>query len=321
MFALYWQFIGYPYSIISSGFSDLFIFNLTEVLLWVHLFLFLVFIKKRRKYFFVIYPVILLFSQGATPFDLAPSQFRKSVIITDPVAEKKLSEYFNSIQNKLLQEFDTSAYERFSISNHDSMELYQKIVWQAFDALKQPRGVQIKRIKTMFGFTKVLGLIYGGPGFHDVVTTEAILISQKDYPTSKYWRIKGFVHEIIHAQGVQSELETEILTWLSLRLSTNPLLRALSYQMALRKTSRAFELPDTFFWDIHNMKIKRNQKLDSMFYIKFPKKFLRNIGLFNKSSKYGKSLSSTALSKSIFFKTIYHLENKIQSGSLSLKEL
>ena len=95
----------------------------------------------------------------------------------------------------------------------------------------------------MIGLTRLLGLAYGGPGFHDVISSEVALADTSDYPLPKYSVLFGMTHEICHAQGWTRELDAEVLTYLSMWNSKDPLMKSLSGILLLQKAGVQVDFP------------------------------------------------------------------------------
>jgi hypothetical protein len=137
----------------------------------------------------------------------------------------------------------------------------------------------------MEGLSLVLGLSYGGPAFHDVVTGEVALAASKDYPSLKAWRWMTVVHELAHAKGFTREMDAEILTHLALKELTHPLGLHLANWMALLKTQRRLVLPQALALEFK--KVRQQRESLQQPWVDLIKGFLQSIRLQNDGAKYG----------------------------------
>lgn len=223
-------------------------------------FWFLIF--KNAKFMFlgvlgVLGLLIQVNSQGLTPYDSVPTKHRLKPLdafMNQADTSARLLELgfqdtlhfigtYNEQQELWLEAWTPDIQEYYNqFIPENELELLNYSIQKALKSLGYPPGRTVRNIKSARGITKTLGLAYGGPAYHDVITGEVVLSSIEDYPTFKIWRIMAIIHEIIHAQGFTDEMVTEQLTWLTLHLSNDPMLKALSHYMFLLKSPNFLQL-------------------------------------------------------------------------------
>lgn len=257
----------------------------------------------------------MVFSQGITPIDWVPSAHRqkpfKRIILGQKVDPRSYSDFVLKNQVLLNKEFNIEQYN--STNETDLLKDIHRAVRKACESLKYTPGRTVKNIKAMSGISRLLGLSYGGPAYHDVITGEVVIVSEKDYPAPKFWRITAITHEIIHAQGFTREMDTEILTWLALRLSENPLLNNLSYLMVLHKSGQAFTYPKSIEQELKTKAKLRKEIQQKQTLINFLKNIQRTIQVQNSAKKYGSIQPGTPIPQNHeFFKSVYLLDEKIE---------
>lgn len=243
-------------------------------------------------------------SQGLTPYDLVPTKYRQnpiesfkrevvsSVNIQDIGFKDTLhftSEYRK--QQELWLDTWTPEVQQYynEFTPEDQLELLNFSITKALKSLGYPPGRNVKNIKSARGLTKTLGLAYGGPAYHDVITGEVVVSSTQDYPTFKIWRIMAIIHEMIHAQGFTDEMVTEQLTWLTLHLSNDPMLKALSHYMFLLKSPNFLQLqhPKAILLELIHQYIARKRIQREQVLTYWMTEFLSSAHIQNSGQKYG----------------------------------
>ena len=150
-----------------------------------------------------------------------------------------------------------------------------------------------------------MGISYGGPAYHDVISSEVVIAAYEDFMQPTYWYRKCLVHEIIHAQGFTSEMDTEILTWLALRLSSDPLDNSYAQLMVLIKSKIEFAWPKSI--EEERVYIRKTQ-LKSGFAVNMAKKFTKKFNIKNRSDKYGSLKMGEHFAKSEFLVSVAKLD-------------
>lgn len=316
MIEIYWKFIGLPSSQIIGTFVDFIPWAVSESLLQLSIlgiFAFLLsyklkFFKKFRRFgcLSIICLITMFFSQGITSIDWVPTahRLRPSTIIFENF--KNHFDPYVLIKHeikKIQYSFPNEIYRKItSTPNFDELDSDIK---KALNYLNYPKGRKVKSIKKLWGLTRVLGLAYGGPAYHDVITGEVVIVSEEDYPTSKYWRIKCILHEMIHAQGFTREMDTEILTWLSLKLSSNKLFNSFASLMLLEKSNVKFQYPLAIQDEVKEVRQKRIKVQKTQIFINYLRNLMEENEIYNAAEKYGKVTLKQPLNENHeFFKSI-----------------
>jgi hypothetical protein len=316
---VYWAYLGNPLSKIIGYLSDFIPFSISEIffqfgVLSVFYLLTIYILRKNKKFVKIAYVgatmlFVMAFSQGVTDIDFVPTVFRSHPserlehIMVD---ENELSQFLNDTADTFIKVFDAKEYE--VLPQKDKIESANKIVHKALEYMGYPQGREITKIKKMMGITRLLGLSYGGPAYHDVISGEVVIASRKDLPSSKYWRRICLVHEIAHAQGFTRELDAEILTWLALRLSESELDKKFAMLMLITKSRIMIEWPQVL--KLEAKKITEKQKIidrDSPI-LSFFKKISKKINVQNNSEKYGKIQKGAQYSNSEFLLCVGKME-------------
>ncbi len=328
---LYWAFIGNPISKIVGYLSDLTSLSITEVLLNYSLIcciyiLYVIVFKKQKKYLKtalvgVLLLIIMTFSQGITKIDFVPTVFRSHPLQrleNIKINESDCIKFVAISCNAFLKDFNSKHY--MSLPQEYELESANKIVNDALAFMKYPIGREVKKIKNMMGLTRLLGLSYGGPAFHDVVSGEVVIASIEDLPSSKYWRRMCLIHEIVHAQGFTRELDAEILTWLALRLSDFELDRQFSMLMVISKSRTKIEWPEVLQTEAKLNKEKQIEVDRNSPFLTFLKKASKEMSIQNNSEKYGTIHKGSFFSKSEFLLCTTKIEHLLEKKA-ALKNL
>lgn len=301
MIEVYWNYLGRYLGHYIGKYIDLLPFAVSEMLLqlslWFCVLICFCFIMGHQisKYYWI-GPIILFImvgSQGISSLDWVPTAHREKVHerLSSPVVEKEDLKLFLDEQQKLLNDFPSELYKKAK-ANPD-LKMVNESVGKALKALDLKSGREVTAIKKLWGVTRVLGLAYGGPAYHDVITSEVVLATKEDYPASKAWRWMCVVHEVVHAQGFTREMDTEIITYLALKLSDDPLLKALSAWMVLLKTGQIFDIPDVFKNEWEQVREQRDELHQPM--VKLLKRVAEKLTIQNSNAKYGSVKKGTSI--------------------------
>jgi hypothetical protein len=313
MIEFYWNHLGLPLSRWTGGWADRIQWPLSEIiLLWGLLCLVLFPVAYKQGWgwpwrilfltgFFTL--GIQLLSQGVTPIDLVPTVFREPPakrFTARPVNEEAFQAWWKLSQAELLT---TSSNV---VEGADFSPNLKQVHWalaQVLTDLGYPAGREVKTVKAMRGITRVLGLAYGGPAYHDVITGEVVVASREDHPVTKCWHWCTVVHEIAHAQGFTREMDAEVLTYLALK-KMGSMGEFCANFLALGKCNKPLELPDFFKREIEKVKAEREALRQPV--VKFFKNSAQVLGLQNSSKKYGAldSHSSTPPPDHEFFRVV-----------------
>lgn len=290
---VYWEWLG---CYLGRGFGllvDLVPFAVSEAILqlsmWLCLLLMLSFLSghpiPKFTWIGVLFLFIMIGSQGITSFDWVPSARRetiKSRLALNAVKESELNDFLQ-IQKDLLKQFPVELYQKAALN--PPLEIVQQSLTKALHRLKLKPGREVRAVKEMWGITRLLGLAYGGPAYHDVITSEVVVASESDYPASKAWRWMCVLHEAAHAQGFTREMDAEILTWLALIEADDPLFNALAAWMVLFKAGQTFELPTCLKTEF--LAVEQRRKDLNQVWVQWLKRVGQKISLQNSEAKYG----------------------------------
>lgn len=314
-FETYWKFLGAPVSKLIGFISDKIPFSTTEVLLQLCLFMSLCFvlsfkIKKLKDYKKITLPfigilIILTCSQGITPIDFIPSAFRTSPRQTNQnllLSHEEIKNLLEKYHQHFFLNFPENEYLKWN--GEDDLGSANRLANRVIEHLGYEPGRNVKNVKPMIGLTKILGLSYGGPAFHDAITKEIVIASYKDLPSSKIWRRMTLIHECIHAKGFHNELDTEILTYFSLKMSENKIDQWIATLILLNKARFKVSYPEILLDEFKKIRVDREKTENKQWLISSLKKIFKRINLRNKSEKYGQqSLKEKDYSVNIFLQT------------------
>jgi hypothetical protein len=319
---VYWQYLGKPVSIFTGWVSDAIPFSISEILLQLSILSFILFIfniisKKRRRLVKYSIPgicvlIIMALSQGITVIDCVPTVFRSHPfdrLLHVDLSNESLLQFVENSTQSFSKKIVKLNYENYS---HDyQIKEANKIADRALDFMNYPKGREVRSVKNMFGLSKLLGLSYGGSAYHDVVSGEVVIANQADYPATKSWRRMCLVHEIIHAKGFTREMDTEILTWLALRLSDSKLDQAFADMMVIYKSKIKYKWPNLILEEWHQVLEARKKLAKKTKVLNFLKSISKKINIQNSSHKYGSIKIGEQYAKSEFLKSIAKLEKLI----------
>ena len=292
MIELYWAWIGGPLARLLGPWVDAIAFPISEVLLLLSLGLILFrimtpFLGFGMPWVWWLGPgllAVMAFSQGVTPLDWVPSVFRDAPHERAGAqkVDQSLEEWKLAVQTRVLS-FSSSSYTQ--AAGNPNLKEVHRAVTRVLEGLSYPAGREVTRIKEMAGLTRVMGLAYGGPAYHDVVTGEVVMASEEDLPRTKVSRWLTVVHEVAHAQGFTREMDAEVLTWLILREMESPFGSFCADLQALSKGSWKWEGPPEYQKEKENV-LKARKALNQPV-VSFLKDLWRKGGLQNSGEKYG----------------------------------
>ena len=153
--------------------------------------------------------------------------------------------------------------------------------------LRMTPGRTVRKVKPMGPLTSLLGLSYGGPAFHDPFYGELAMVSERDHPAPRYWRLMGVCHEAAHAKGFTREMDAEILTQLVLSSSADPRYVLLGDIMFLRKSGEQVHLPEGLRREILASRDSLEAAEKRQRGVRFLKSLAKRLGFQNSGSKYG----------------------------------
>lgn len=290
-----WAYLGGPLSLLQAKAVESFDFSLVEICLWVLipaalLSLWPKFFKAMRlpRYLSWALLFLMLAGQGVfSPFYASPSAWRTPVhdkLSTRPVDSALLHSYADLAESKL-QSFH---HEALYLNLRDSAILHQANQQLDFliDSLGYAPGRPVAKIKEMQGLSRKLGEIYGGPAYHDPLTTE-IALAPNEFPLPKYWRIMAIFHECAHAKGFTREIDAELLTWFALDRAGS-LYTSIAQLMFLNKTGlKQFQLPSFWLHERDSLRALRKAYFAQRPIENFFKESSESLGLINTGDKYG----------------------------------
>ncbi len=188
---------------------------------------------------------LLASGQNAFAWSPVPTFLRKSLAkawAVPALPEEEFKLLVSTFEEKLNNEFNWDSY--ISLTEQYVLNTCNQSLDSLLKALELNRGRTVRRIKKMHGLTRLLGLSYGGPAYHDPLTGEVALISEKDNPAPKFWRYHAICHETAHAKGFTREMDVETLTQLALLTSNSRNMQIIGYILFLQKSGEKFKWPE-----------------------------------------------------------------------------
>jgi hypothetical protein len=248
-------------------------------------------------------------NQGALPWSPVPTFLRQSLASTwqaQELPEPEFKQMVNMVEQKLNDEFAWESYQSLEIPQ--VLEDCNGKLDSLLQALNLNRGRSVQRIKNMTGLTRLLGLSYGGPAFHDPLTGEVAWVSEEDNPAPRHWRFHAVCHELVHAKGFTREMDAETLTQLVLLTHHHPGLRITGYIHFLKKTGEDFTLP-------RGLETERKQKAGERKQVRAGQPLVRLLTRINKKfsiqndpKKYGYRKKDEPWNPNHpFFSTVMHI--------------
>lgn len=315
----YWAWIGSPLSIGIGYVSDAIPFPLSELLLCLGLCSVALVVGQcfrmdwAIKFSFwpsvgVVCLVIQAFSQGATPVDFVPTVFREAVSGRVGRVEVQLEPFEAAIERAQGQLLSFPEHHYISAPDHPPLALVNAALDQTLAAAAYPKGREVKSWKPMMGLTQRLGLAYGGPAYHDVLTAEVVIASHADLPSRKAWKWLTLIHEVAHAKGFTREMDAEVLTFLALEHLDHPMAPLLSSWMLLIKSGRSFDMPD--FLKDEALRLEKERKALNQPLVQGLKRLARFFQIQNHAAKYGQVQAYTPPANHEFFGVVLHPQRR-----------
>ncbi len=306
-FDLYWKLLGLPLSRLKGFVTDAIPFSVVEVSLWMGAGATLWFLlslgirrgplrnRRLRLFAFLLGPAFLLalgLGQGAFPWSLAPTALREplSERLGGPELPEEAFREWVALYEKDLRERAAApgAWEGFqAMTEREVLAGCDTALDRALAFFDLPPGRTVRAYKDMGPWTSTLGILYGGPAFHDPFFSEIGIITREDYPTPHYWRLIAACHEAAHAKGFTREMDAEILTHLALLGIDDPRFRILSRIHFLRKTGVKVDWPDSVIADARRAARDREVAEAGRPVLMRVKSLLTGTPLQNSGTKYG----------------------------------
>jgi len=299
-FEVYWKYLGFPLSVAKGRMVDAFPFSLVDTAVCLGIAVSLLAVASWLPGFRPLKPwrgkllggpiflSVLGVGQGAFPWSLAPTALRsplERVIHPPPLPEHIQDSLWRAQLQNLWQETTWEGYA--SLSEGEALVTCNRLLDSVLNRLDLTPGRRVERIKDMGPLTTFLGLVYGGPAFHDPFFGELAIIRDKDMPSSRYWRLHATCHETAHAKGYTREMDAEILTALALLWSDDARYRNLGAVLFLAKAGKAFPLPEPMRQDMIAARMRRQEAESHQPILRFFRNFAEKVGFRNEPAKYG----------------------------------
>jgi hypothetical protein len=342
LFDLYWRLLGLPLSRLKGAVSDAVPISLVEVSLWVGatalVVLALSFMLPRsplgrkgvRRTALLLGPVFLIalsLGQGAFPLSIAPTGLRQplSKRLAPPVLDSSAFRAWAHAREARLRAYFSadpsgdSNWRAFqSLRETDALGACDTSLDTVLTVLGLLPGRRVRTFKDTGPWTTTLGLLYGGPAFHDPFFSEIGIISYRNYPTSHYWRLVAACHEAAHAKGFTREMDAEVLTQLALlRLgekggAPDPRYAALADVHFLIKTGTKITWPDSLVAESALARAARARADSARPGLMRVKDWMRRAHLQNSGAKYGERRAAEAWNpRHPFFATVRAAQEKL----------
>lgn len=330
MFEFYWGNFGLPLSRFKGTLTDSIPISLVEASLWLGgaatagwIILWLArktnwANSKVRKVSFLLGPVFLIalgLGQGAFPISLAPSAWRVSLTRhfgLDSVGESEFKTWVVERENRLRSQFILEGYQ--SLSESEALRVCDGSLDTVLADLELPPGRSVKTLKSMGPLTTAMGLIYGGPAFHDPFFGELAIVGSEKLPTSRHWRLIAACHEAAHAKGFTREMDAEILTQLALMRLPDPRFKVLADIHFLQKTGLKIQWPESLLTESRRMRAQRLEVERHQPVISFLRHWVNKWNLQNSGRKYGERAQGEKWNpRQPFFATVHRLQHKVSA--------
>jgi len=328
LFNWYWRSFGLPFSRAKGVVTDAIPFSLVEASLWVGglaTLIFLLSLARRkdawakpwvRRISFLLGPVFLIalgLGQGAFPISLAPTAWRPSLTQdfgTDSLSEDTFKTWAAEREYQLREDFDWAGYQ--SLTEQEVLNACTASLDTVLEDLGLPPGRRVRTIKPMGPLTTAMGLVYGGPAFHDPFYGEIGMVRQKDAPFPHHWRLIAACHESAHAKGFTREMDAEILTQLALLRIPDPRFQVLADIHFLEKSGLKVQWPDSLISEAREMREERHEVEKHQRVILFLRHWVNKLNLENSAHKYGdRSRLEIWDPRQPFFATVHRLQAKV----------
>lgn len=182
-----------------------------------------------------------------------------------------------------------------------------------FVDLGLPPGRTVRTVKAMGPLTTVIGLAYGGPGFHDPLTAEVGLVRLRDRPAPHDWRLVSVCHEVIHAKGIFRDVDTEILTQLALDRVPDPRFRMLGDLHFLQMTGLKVQWPDSIQAEIRRIRAARLETERHQSLVRWLRGWAKRGHMQNSGRKYGVRTNREPWNpRHPFFATLHRMQARVK---------
>ncbi len=327
LFDIYWRLIGLPLSRCKGAVTDAIPFSLVEASIWFGGAMTLLWLaswfspfkarlRRGRRWFLILGPLFLAvlgMGQGAFPLSLAPSSWRTSIprrLGSDSLGLPQFQAWVHEREANLRKNFNWDAYQ--SLTEADVQSACDTSLDTVLRDLGLPPGRHVRTIKAMGPLTTDMGLIYGGPAFHDPFFGELAMVHDADEPSPHYWRLIAACHETAHAKGFTREIDAEVLTQLALERISHPRYQALADIHFLRKTGMKISWPDSLVAESKRVRARWLEVEKHQPVISFFRKWIDRWHLENSGGKYGDRKPHQAWNPhQPFFATIHRLQTRV----------
>jgi hypothetical protein len=337
LFDLYWRAFGLPLSRLKGLVADAIPFSVVECALWTGtaatLWLLLSLgvrrgalrSKRLRLASLLLGPMFLIalgLGQGAFPWSLAPTALREPLsgrLQGNALPEAAFREWAASYERDLQESLaGPAAWNSFqALTERQVLAGCDTALDRTLADLGLPAGRTVRTYKDMGPWTTALGLLYGGPAFHDPFFSEIGIITREAYPTPHYWRLIAACHEAAHAKGFTREMDAEILTHLALLNVDDTRFSTLAGIHFLRKTGLKIAWPDSLVADARRAALGREAAEARRPVLMRIKGWLTGTALQNSGTKYGERTREEEWDpRHPFFSTIsaIHLRHEGRGG-------
>jgi hypothetical protein len=338
LFDLYWRVLGLPLSRAKGFVTDAVPFSLVEVSLWMGAaatiaWIALWFLRGRkglparrgaRWTAFALGPAflaVLSLGQGAFPFAVAPSALRAPLserLSPAPLDSAAFRAWVAERESRLRRRLgDSAGWRSFqALSETRVLAACDTSLNAVLRALGLPPGRTVRRFKDMGPWTTAMGLVYGGPAFHDPLFGEIGIIALKNYPVSHFWRMIAACHETAHAKGFTREMDAEILTQLALARVPDPRYEALADVHFLRKAGARVAWPESLLAEAAREGERRERVDAGRPVLRALRAWARGANLRNSPKKYGERASGEAWNpRHPFYATVRAAEARVPGAA------
>ena len=330
VFNPYWRILGLPLSRLKGGVTDSIPFSIVELSLWLGGIATILWLTSFSKFgksvgtkirwvYFLFGPLFLLIlglGQGAFPWSLAPTALRTplpTVYGTDSLSDSAFHQWVRERERSLTSELNWTDYQ--SLSESEVLRNCDASLDTVLRLLGQSPGRTVRAVKDMGPLTSDLGLIYGGPAFHDPFFGELAVVKSSQYPTPRHWRLIAVCHETAHAKGFLREMDAEILTQLALRRIADPRFQTLADIHFLEKSGVKVLWPESLIRESQRVRTWRREVQKHQPVISWLRNFAEKFHVRNSGGKYGDREAKEAWNPHHpFFATVHRLQNRVISG-------
>ncbi len=305
-FDFYWKTLGLPLSRLKGTITDAIPFSVVEMALWTGILASVLFIisfilkppgfriRLFRRCTFVLGPtllVVLSLGQGAFPFTIAPTALRTPLperLGIERIDEDTFLVWAALREARLQQNARFPAWDYFrTFDERTVLRRCDGSLDTVLAGLGLPPGRTVRNVKDMGPLTTRLGLVYGGPAFHDPLFGELAVIRERDLPAPLHWRLIAACHEAAHAKGFTREMDAEILTQLALARIPDPGFEILADIHFLQKSGLTIEWPDSLRAEVARIREARLKVEAQRPFVTWMRDRVRALSLDNDPAKYG----------------------------------